>query len=338
MFAVGDRDSDGPVDVLNAGAHVAVSMTWGARASSSERSAMVDALGGGEHLAGEADRRGTARRAARRGRRPPRRCASGRGGTARAGATSAATATSTAYSTVLWPHPPSRGTRRRGTARRGSGGRRRARNAMCSASSRSSPRDGRSPRACAGDAARDRSRRRASRRRPRSGSRASAPDGAGSCVVTVTSSIWNCPRPGRGSATSAANARAVTGKYVYCICPASVWSDRRVEAARAVDVPDVARVEQRREERQALDVVPVGVADEQMAATRAAGSAISAWPSSWIAGAAVEHEQRAGVGAHLDARGVAAVADRGGPGLGDRTPRAPEGDFHSAPTLVARRS
>ena len=41
--------------------------------------------------------------------------------------------------------------------------------------------------------------------------------------------------------------------------------DRRVEPAGPVDVPDVAGLEQRREERQALDVVPVGVPDEEVA-------------------------------------------------------------------------
>jgi glutamate-5-semialdehyde dehydrogenase len=41
--------------------------------------------------------------------------------------------------------------------------------------------------------------------------------------------------------------------------------DRRVEAAGPVHVPHVARHEQRREERQPLDVVPVRVPDEQVA-------------------------------------------------------------------------
>ena len=78
--------------------------------------------------------------------------------------------------------------------------------------------------------------------------------------------------------------------------------DRRVETARAVDVPHVPGLEQRGEERQALDVVPVGVADEEMAVDATAGSLIPVVHEGLTelvdAGAAVEDEQRPRVGAN----------------------------------------
>ncbi len=104
--------------------------------------------------------------------------------------------------------------------------------------------------------------------------------------------------------------------------------DRRVEPPGPVHVPHVAGHEQRREERQALDVVPVRVADEEVPVDPATG------PHELLAqlvdaGPAVEHEQRAGVGAHRHARRVAAVADRRRARLGDRAPSSPERDLHS---------
>ena len=70
---------------------------------------------------------------------------------------------------------------------------------------------------------------------------------------------------------------------MYCIWPASVLVDRGVEPAWPVDVPLVPVVEERREERQALDVVPVRVPDEEVTVDRPPSpSATSTWPSSWI--------------------------------------------------------
>src|SRR5262249_55302798 len=53
-------------------------------------------------------------------------------------------------------------------------------------------------------------------------------------------------------------------------------------------------------------------------------------------GAAVEHDERARAGAHLDARGVAAIAERARPRLGQRSTGAPESDLHARPCMTSR--
>ena len=105
-------------------------------------------------------------------------------------------------------------------------------------------------------------------------------------------------------------------------------ADRRPEAARTVDVPLEIGVEQRRQKRQALDVVPVRVADEDVAAPRAVRLGPQRLPEAMRAGTAIEQQQHAAACAHLDARGVAAIADRARPRLGDRAARAPEAYAH----------
>jgi hypothetical protein len=82
--------------------------------------------------------------------------------------------------------------------------------------------------------------------------------------------------------------------------------------------------ERRQEERQALDVVGMGVADEEVRADRAA--AREGDPELPRSGPAIEDEERPVVGAGLDARCVAAVASGLGTGRRDGPPDAPESD------------
>jgi hypothetical protein len=82
------------------------------------------------------------------------------------------------------------------------------------------------------------------------------------------------------------------------------------------------RHERRQEERQSLDVVGVGVADEQVRARRAAARQRDAeLPRT---GAAIEDEERPVVGACLDTRRVPAVASGLRTGRGDRSADPPE--------------
>jgi len=82
--------------------------------------------------------------------------------------------------------------------------------------------------------------------------------------------------------------------------------------------------EGRQEERQSLDVIGVGMADEQVRPGRASARQRDAELSR--AGAAIEDEERAVVGACLDARRVPAVASGLRTGCRDRSPDPPEAD------------
>ena len=81
------------------------------------------------------------------------------------------------------------------------------------------------------------------------------------------------------------------------------------EAVRRVDVPLIARDEKRGEERQALDVVPMGVADQQVAAKRLLPGLHQLRAEGQRTGAAIEHHERARVRPQLDARGIPPVPD-----------------------------
>jgi hypothetical protein len=82
--------------------------------------------------------------------------------------------------------------------------------------------------------------------------------------------------------------------------------------------------EGRQEERQSLDVVGVGVADEQVRSRRAAARQRDAELPR--AGAAIEDEERAVVGAGLDTGGIPTVARGLRTGRGDRSADSPEAD------------
>jgi len=84
------------------------------------------------------------------------------------------------------------------------------------------------------------------------------------------------------------------------------------------------RHECRQEERQSLDVVDVGVADEQVRSRRAA--ACQRDPELPRTGAAIEDQERPVVGARLDTGRVPAVASGLRTGRGDGSPDPPEAD------------
>ena len=101
------------------------------------------------------------------------------------------------------------------------------------------------------------------------------------------------------------------------------------EAARGVDVPLGAGYEERSEEGEPLNMVPVGVADEEVAVHRAVGSRHELATKLIRTGAAVDDNPRSVVGHGLDARRVSAVADRRRARAGNRPACTPKGDPHT---------
>src|SRR4030095_4729264 len=101
------------------------------------------------------------------------------------------------------------------------------------------------------------------------------------------------------------------------------------DCPRSVDVPRVARNEQRREEREPLDVIPVGVGDQQVAVAGGPARGRQRLSQAVRPGPAVQHDQRAVVATDLDAGRVAAVAQRGGTRLGHGPTGPPESDIHA---------
>jgi len=84
---------------------------------------------------------------------------------------------------------------------------------------------------------------------------------------------------------------------------------------------------QRREERQAQHVIPVGVGEQQVHRRRATALEQRVAERAH-AGAGVEDQRRVVGKSHFDARRVAAVADRVGTGFRNRPARAPEANAH----------
>ena len=98
---------------------------------------------------------------------------------------------------------------------------------------------------------------------------------------------------------------------------------------RGMQRDGVAGNEDGDEERQALDVIPVAVRVEDVGGD---GQFLEQrLRQREDAGAAVEDDERAIVGAYLDAGGVAAVAHGARPRRRDGAAHAPESDFHAAP-------
>jgi hypothetical protein len=95
---------------------------------------------------------------------------------------------------------------------------------------------------------------------------------------------------------------------------------------------DVARHERRVEEREALDVVPVNVAEEHVRSDGHLGQQLLAEQAK--PGAAVEDEDGL-AGAHFDTAGVAPDLHRARPGRGDAPADSPEGDVHPLPVALA---
>src|SRR4029450_8825261 len=95
-----------------------------------------------------------------------------------------------------------------------------------------------------------------------------------------------------------------------------------------ITLPDVLRDEERRKERKALNVIPMGVPDEEMPMQRAGVGRHQGAPEPVGAGAAIEDHEGASRGAHFHTRGIAAIAQRGRPGLRDGSTGAPEANAH----------
>src|SRR5262245_15616709 len=100
------------------------------------------------------------------------------------------------------------------------------------------------------------------------------------------------------------------------------------DRTRSVDVPRITRHEERREERETLDVIPVGVRDQQMAVVRGLARGHQRMSQLVSAGPTVEDQEGPVDASDLYARCVAAIAERGGARLGDGTTGAPEPDLH----------
>src|SRR4029450_7209317 len=113
--------------------------------------------------------------------------------------------------------------------------------------------------------------------------------------------------------------------------------DLAAVAPWGIDLPDVLREEERRKERKALNVIPMGVPDEEMPMQRAGVGRHQGAPEPVGAGAAIEDHEGAISGAHFanrrmaphcPPRGFAAIAQRGRPGLRDGATGAPEANAH----------
>src|SRR3989441_848568 len=95
---------------------------------------------------------------------------------------------------------------------------------------------------------------------------------------------------------------------------------------RAIEGDGFPRVERRREEREALDVVPVRVAEEDARPDgRPSRERVTERAR---AGPAIEDEDVSRPGSHLDARGVAPEANRPGARRGKGAAGAPEPHLH----------
>src|SRR5438067_385634 len=100
------------------------------------------------------------------------------------------------------------------------------------------------------------------------------------------------------------------------------------EAARRIHVPFVAGDEDRGKERQALDVIPVSMANQQMPPQRLFAALHQLGAKRNRAGAAIEHYDSAGGRPHLDTGGIAAVPESIWTWFGDRPASTPKSYEH----------
>ena len=147
--------------------------------------------------------------------------------------------------------------------------------------------------------------------------------------ATLTSAISNCADSVSSLNSMAASASANGNGEVRIV---RLRREHRLQvqvvALARVDGHLVAALVERREERQPLDVIPVGVADEQVDA-RVAGLAFGQLLAQLAdPGAGVDDDTRSRRRADLDARGVAAITFGLGPRHGKRPANAPEADPH----------
>src|SRR5262245_5383222 len=97
-----------------------------------------------------------------------------------------------------------------------------------------------------------------------------------------------------------------------------------IKTLGTVNVPLVARYEERGEEWDPLDVIPVRVADEDMTAQSFGPARHQILAEGMCAGPAINDDECSACRAHLDARCIYSVTSRARSGLGNRTASAPE--------------
>src|SRR5262249_48649470 len=104
--------------------------------------------------------------------------------------------------------------------------------------------------------------------------------------------------------------------------------DLPAATAWGVDLPDVTRDEQRREEWESLNMIPMGVRDEEMTLDRTGARRRQGTPELIRAGATIEHHEGTVGGAHFHTGGVAPIAQGRRPGHRDGSTGAPETNTH----------
>ena len=120
--------------------------------------------------------------------------------------------------------------------------------------------------------------------------------------------------------------------------PGKRFAQSIAEPARRIERPRVARHEQRGEERDPLDMIPVGVADEDRTLFAARILFEDMLAQIVRAGAAIDDQPGPAGRVDLHARGIAAIAHRCRAWLGNRASRSPEADLHANPLHRSRRT
>ena len=91
--------------------------------------------------------------------------------------------------------------------------------------------------------------------------------------------------------------------------------DRRAHPTCAIHVPFGLRIIERCEKRKTLDMVPMGVRDQQVASASFCAPRKQVLPEGLGAGTAIENDKRSLVRREFDAGRVAAISDCRGPWL-----------------------
>ena len=102
-----------------------------------------------------------------------------------------------------------------------------------------------------------------------------------------------------------------------------------VETLGTIDVPLIARHKKWSEERDALDVIPMRVTDEDMTAQAFGAGRHQILAERMSSSSTINDYKCSTRRAHLDARCVSSVTSRARSRFGDRTARAPELDAHT---------
>jgi hypothetical protein len=112
--------------------------------------------------------------------------------------------------------------------------------------------------------------------------------------------------------------------------PGQRFTQGLAEAPGAVDVPFVTRHKKRLEERDALDVIPMRMTDQDMAAQAFGAGQHQLLTQSVTSGSAIDNDKCAPRRLDLDARRISSVTSRARSGLGYRTASSPELYSHVA--------